>query len=97
MLCVWAFPIVIVLVKGGRLCFEPSDMASHGALCRKGAWLLEQLDPATVTFFKFAKTLAPVGPRAGKQVNGTAITLPTEMRTLPKAETRNAGIIVRRC
>lgn len=79
-------PMTFQIIEGREMCLTPtSQVEKYAALCEKGSSLLNRIDGSTMMFFRLAKVLLPIGPRADEDGRDPSnVVIPTQTGALPK-------------
>ena len=79
-------PFIFQIIEGREMCLTASSQRpQYAELCERGSKLLKRIDGSTMMFFRLAKVMLPIGPRADDAgLNPLNIKIPTERAPLPK-------------
>jgi hypothetical protein len=79
-------PFIFQIIEGREMCLTASSQKpEYSELCSKGSSLLHRIDGATMMFFRLAKVMLPIGPRADDAgMDPINVKIPTEYGALPK-------------
>ena len=79
-------PFIFQIIEGREMCLTASSQRpQYAELCERGSKLLHRIDGSTMMFFRLAKVMLPIGPRADDAgLNPLNIKIPVESAPLPK-------------